>query len=193
MRKERRRSPYGDRSVDRWGRRRPFLGRRPKEPDLSRRLRPHTHLGLRNLPTKLIRSPSMGAAISNLASPEGPPPSLPRFGCRLTGGSQKTLSVKSSLPRTRTQRVSGEGRGGGEKQTGTSQKSVFGPGFLKFGIAAMGCVSKWGLCPHQRIERSRFSPDLRGRRDLEGFSVHSRQIGVKCYSRNPLNHLTYSF
>ena len=56
MGKERRRSPYGDRSADRWGRRRPFLGRRPKEPDLSRRLRPHTHLGLRNLPTKLIRS-----------------------------------------------------------------------------------------------------------------------------------------
>ncbi len=38
MGKERRRSPYGDRSADRWGRRRPFLGRRPKEPDLSRRL-----------------------------------------------------------------------------------------------------------------------------------------------------------
>ena len=33
-------SPYGDRAANRGGRRRPFLDRRPKEPDLSRRLRP---------------------------------------------------------------------------------------------------------------------------------------------------------
>ncbi len=71
-----------------------------------------------------------------LKAPTQPPPvrRQPKRG-EEPDASQKTLSVKSSLPRTRAQRVSGESRGGGEKQTETSQKSIFGPGFLKFGIA----------------------------------------------------------